>query len=526
MKTLLLSLERKIVVISAILAAFSLNAGVWQWTAPVEEFTSSEVNGNHPTAFLWIPEKCDTVKAVMVGQHNMNEETLFEMPSFREKMAELGVALVWISPIINFQGDLDKPFQRTLDRLAEASGYSELSEVPVIPIGHSAMATFPWNYAAWNPDKTLCIISYHGDAPRTNLCGYGGSNVEWGRNRNINGIPGLMIEGEYEWWEDRVNPARGFRLWYPQSCISFLCDAGRGHFDVSEQVADYIAMFVKKSLEYRGSDLRKIDPADGWLAQRWTGDGVARVAPAKVSEYTGDPHDAFWYFDEEIADLTEKIYASSLNKKPRYLGFMQNGEVLNYNPEVHAGTFGRFKPEADGLTIKIKGVVTDSLRQKALDGGKAVKLTRINGPVKVLNDSTIKIDFYYMGTENLRRVGAIWLVAETEPDATHKGAVQQININIPYPIENGEAQTIYFPEIKMPKNLKKGVELTALSSSGLPVGFYVKEGPAEIRDGRLYLTAIPPRSKRPVKITVVAWQYGKDGLFKTAAPAEQTIYVK
>ena len=229
MKTLLLSLERKIVVISAILAAFSLNAGVWQWTAPVEEFTSSEVNGNHPTAFLWIPEKCDTVKAVMVGQHNMNEETLFEMPSFREKMAELGVALVWISPIINFQGDLDKPFQPTLDRLAEASGYSELSEVPIIPIGHSAMATFPWNYAAWNPDKTLCIISYHGDAPRTNLCGYGGSNVEWGRNRNINGIPGLMIEGEYEWWEDRVNPARGFRLWYPQSCISFLCDAGRGH---------------------------------------------------------------------------------------------------------------------------------------------------------------------------------------------------------------------------------------------------------------------------------------------------------
>ena len=37
------------------------------------------------------------------------------------------------------------------------------------------MATFPWNFAAWNPERTLAIISYHGDAPRTNLTGYGGA---------------------------------------------------------------------------------------------------------------------------------------------------------------------------------------------------------------------------------------------------------------------------------------------------------------------------------------------------------------
>lgn len=48
-----------------------------------------------------------------------------------------------------------------------------------------------------------------------------------------------MIEGEYEWWEARVNPALAFRMMYPESCISFLCDTGRGHFDVAEQTADY-----------------------------------------------------------------------------------------------------------------------------------------------------------------------------------------------------------------------------------------------------------------------------------------------
>lgn len=55
-----------------------------------------------------------------------------------------------------------------------------------------------------------------------------------------------MIEGEYEWWEARVNPALAFRMMYPESCISFLCDTGRGHFDVSEQTARYISRLSGK----------------------------------------------------------------------------------------------------------------------------------------------------------------------------------------------------------------------------------------------------------------------------------------
>lgn len=30
-----------------------------------------------------------------------------------------------------------------------------------------------------------------------------------------------------------------------------LCDTGRGHFDVAGQTADYIALFLRKALEYR-----------------------------------------------------------------------------------------------------------------------------------------------------------------------------------------------------------------------------------------------------------------------------------
>ena len=235
-------------------SALFATAQEWQWSVQLKGFISSET-GKEPTAFLWIPSDCHQLRAVMVGKHNMSEETLFEMPRFREALSRMGIGLVWITPGIDQQWDVTKGtqeiFNRMMNDLAEVSGYSELEHIPVVPVGHSAMATYPWNFAAWNPERTLAVISLHGDAPRTNLCGYGGENLEWGRTRNIDGIPGLMIEGEYEWWEARVNPALAFRMMYPESCISFLCDTGRGHFDVAGQTADYIALFLRKALEYR-----------------------------------------------------------------------------------------------------------------------------------------------------------------------------------------------------------------------------------------------------------------------------------
>ena len=195
-------------------AAYSF-AGEWQWSVVVKGMVSPETDRN-PEAFLWLPPKADRIKAVVVGQHNMSEETLFEMDCFRQKLAEMGVGMIWITPGLDQQWKVEngvqKAFETMMNDFAAVSGYDELRYVPIVPLGHSAMATYPWNFAAWNPERTLAIMSLHGDAPRTNLCGYGRENLEWGRTRNIDGIPGLMIEGEYEWWEARVNPALAFRI--------------------------------------------------------------------------------------------------------------------------------------------------------------------------------------------------------------------------------------------------------------------------------------------------------------------------
>lgn len=245
------------------LAGAAACAAEWQWSVEIPSVVSDETGG-HPRAFLWIPPDCRQVKAVMIGNHNMCEETLFENRAFRRSLSDSGLALVWVTPGWDQEwkaasGSPEAYWQMLAD-LARVSGYDELEQAPVVPFGHSAMATFPWNFAAWHPERTLAVVSYHGDAPRTNLTGYGRDNLEWGRTRNIDGIPGLMVVGEYEWWEARVNPALAFRMMYPASCISFLCDTGRGHFDVSDATAEYIALFLKKAMKAR---LPEMAGADG-----------------------------------------------------------------------------------------------------------------------------------------------------------------------------------------------------------------------------------------------------------------------
>ena len=517
-----------------------VQAAEWQWSLPLEGVVSHETN-KKPQAFLWIPSSCNQVKAVMLGKHNMSEETLFEHPLFRKEMERLGIALVWITPGIDTNWDVTRGTQQVFEKmmkdLAEISGYSELEFAPIVPIGHSAMATYPWNFAAWNPERTLAVISLHGDAPRTNMTGYGGPNIEWGK-RTIDGIPGLMIEGEYEWAEDRVNPALAFRLMYPGSCVSFYCDVEHGHFDVSDELVSYIAIFLEKAIQYRfpkgnlpldnAVSLQKLNPKDGWLCARWHSGSGKRISSAPYAKYRGDRHDAFWYFDEEIAHETERRYAASAGKKEQYIGFVQQSKLLAFNPRSHARISGRFVPEADGVTFHLQAAYTDTLRHVLSDAHSQtpIRLSRICGPVKQINDSTFRISFYRMGMDSPKRSNDIWLSAEAKGDKWYKGTVQQFNMKIPYRNTKGKRQCILFPGLPDVSSGTQSLSLSATSDCGLPVSYYVKEGPAEIKDGKLLLTPIPPRAKYPLKVTVVAWQYGLADKVQTAEPVERHFYIK
>ncbi len=150
-------------------------------------------------AFLWIPPNCQKIRGVVLAQHNMEEISILENPKFRRALAELGLAEIWCNPrfdhLFRFNQGAGETFKEMMEDLAKESGYDELKYVPVIGIGHSAAASWPYYFAAWNPERTLAAISVSGQWP------YFRSQVFapdiWG-DRNIDFIPSLETMGEYE----------------------------------------------------------------------------------------------------------------------------------------------------------------------------------------------------------------------------------------------------------------------------------------------------------------------------------------
>lgn len=365
-------------------------------------------------AYIRLPKGNAKVKAVLYCHQNMTEEVLFRSQDFCSRMDELGVAMAFIqrgSQNWDVSDGCQERFEMIMKRFAEGTGHLELESAPIIPFGHSAQATFPWNFAAWNPSRTLCIISYHGDAPRTNLCGYGRANIEWGRTRNIDSIPGLMIMGEYEWWEARLLPALAFQMMYPNSRISFLCDAGKGHFDLSVETQIYISKFIAKAL----ADSR---PEGGVRYSRWFEDGME----------TSDVHDQFWYQDEEMVALTKSRYSDNRGKKMQYVSAKINDKLLVYDSNKHI----KLNAVSDGQEFTLEPVFVDELRNNLSDLHATVRprVVLISGPAIQVGDYTFRYDPNYFGKDPMRLWTGITLCIEADGDAIYKSAVQEVNVQV------------------------------------------------------------------------------------------------
>ncbi|MCD0487636.1 hypothetical protein LPB86_05315 [Pedobacter sp. MC2016-14] len=512
-------------------------AAEWQWSVPVEGIISAETK-EHPTAFLWIPPNCKQVRGIVVGQHNMLEEGILEHTAFRKKMTKLGFAEIWITPgmdmIFKFQNVA--VFNDMMKSLAHKSGYSELEFSPIVPIGHSAAASYPWNFGACNPSRTLAMLSIHGDAPVSNLTGSGQPNPDWGTH-NIDGIPGLMVMGEYEWWEERIIPAMKYKKLHPKAVISYLADAGNGHFDYSDELIDFLGMFITKVANVRLPSkmplnkpvlLKPIDPDEGWLVDKWRRDKPLEAEAARYNRYKGNKEEAGWALDGRMARATESYYVRARAKLPQYIGYIQEGKLLA--PAGFSGFNPKFKPHADGISFNISAVYLDSVGGKRAAKGYSkskIHISRICGPIEKVDDTTFKVAFYRMGFNNPKRSNDVWLMARSAGDEKYKSAVQQADMRIPLKNTEGSEQYISFPIIPAQEVGLKSMMLNAMSSSGMPVFYYVKEGPAEIWENKLMFTEIPPRSKFPLKVTVVAWQYGRSVLpmVKSAEPVELSFYI-
>jgi hypothetical protein len=536
-------MKRALLCLALILPSFAhATDAVWQWSVATPR----------GRAFLWIPETCQHVRAVLVGQHNMSEEGLFENASFRSELSALGIAEVWIAPptemVFDFNNGAGERFEAMLRALAEESGYSEVAEAPVIPIGHSACASYPWNFAAWNPARTLAIISLHGDAPLTNMTGSGKPNPAWG-DRTIDGIPALMMMAEYEWLEGRLAPALAFRRAHPGAPIAMLAEPGTGHFDVSEDALQFIAMFIRKAAQYRlpgdtkfgqPPTLRTVRPEDGWLVQRWHLNERRSIPAAPYAQYTGDRGEAFWAFDEEMAQANQHFREHQIGRKPQLLGFLQDGKQVPQE-NTHNQVSLRFEPEADGMTFHVRpafldtvdGGSTNTSRWTGLPAGTPIghaaeggpiTVSRVAGPMEQVGPDTFRVHLNRTTLTDDRRIRDLWFVAQHEGDSVFKSARQQALMKLPLYTEGAEQQIDFAPIAKQSLGTPS-LTLVAKSNAGAPVHFYVREGPAMIDGNTLRFTAVPPRARLPITVTVVAWQFGRatEPKLKAAAPVVQTF---
>lgn len=525
-----------------------VQAQVWQWSAPVKSDYSPISE-----AFLWIPENCSQVKAVVFAQNNMEEFSILTSDVFRKEMADLGIAEIWVSPGLDLQFRFNENagtyFNEMMKRLAELSGYDELKYIPVIPIGHSAAASFPYYFAAWNPERTLAAISVSGQWPyvRGNF-----SPDIWGKDQHIDHIPLLETMGEYEaaatWSAEGLKERRE----HPYMALSMLACPAEGHFATTEKKNEYLAFYIRKAMQYRypenytsgiAPSLKPVDPTQtGWLAEKWIPDTAPTVSAAPVTEYKGDLAQAFWFFDEETVRKTQEYQSAYRNRKGQLAGYVQNGELVPQR-DSHSQVHFPLITGEDGITFYLKGTFLDTVPGQSrrtsvwtglpagssvghADHSTPVSIDLIIGPVKKLNDTTFTIALE-RGMRERSSAYAVSFAATHPGDDTYKPAVQQSEMLVPVRNEEGKEQIISFDALKDVEGETTSIRLNATSDSGMPVYFYVKEGPAELVGNQLLFTKIPPRSKYPVKVTVVAWQYGRsvEPKIKSAEPIEQSFYI-
>jgi hypothetical protein len=542
-------------------------AAVYQWSALVDDVVSSETK-DHPRAFLWIPDHCQRVRAILIADQNMEEEQIFQDAEFRKTLADLGFAEIWIAPgmgSIDFrfdQGDGQK-LEKLLGALANESGYQEIESAPLVPMGHSATASWCWDVAAWNPQRVLAVLSISGTWPYF-------SSKYWG-NRSVDEVPGLTTKGEFEIQGSLENG------WYaglkgdyyqkhPFGAFTQVVEPGDGHFGASKEKNDLIDLFLRKAAQYRlpadappGGPVTLIPidaKKDGWLYDVWHLNAPPSAPAAPVSKYTGARDHAFWAFDEEMAQAIEAFQARCRGQANVLIGYEQKDGLTPPTPD-HAMVHLKFQPVDDGMTFKLSGGFWDRVPPTP-DGKRSewegwltegitsvaqndpvthpqdeldrMQIVPICGPVLQAAPDTFKVRFNRVGFNNPKRSNDIWLMLTYAGDGRYKKMVQQAELRFPLTNTRGQAQQIDFPQIpdqKAGASLEP-ITLNAASSAQVPVHYYVREGPAEIDDdGTLRFTPIPPRSRYPISVTVVAWQWGRsiEPLLQSAKPVERTFLI-
>jgi hypothetical protein len=471
---------------------------------------------------------------------NLTERRWLEDPIVRQAAAEEGLGIIWLGSgkssalTADMKPGAQEALEKMMNDLAAESGYPEIAWAPFIAMGHSANGQFAWNVPNHIAARTIAAIPVKTvplpalQFTGVPLCYIVGETTEWPQYRD--GRPG---DRDFFWPIVR-DSAIALRTANENNLVGVVTDPGGGHFDWSDRLSRFVALYIHKACHYRLPNnavaagpvqLKKIKPESGWLTD--TGGMDADSFPAApYKQYKGDRKKAYWFFDEETAKAAVAFCGDRRKRAKQLPTFGQDGRLLPVAKQGFAAL--KFQPGEDGITFKVAGGFLPELPAELTGAerllGRApgpIKFSVITGPAVQIAPDTFRVQFDRSG------MGAIWLQEEQAGNDQFRHAVQPGQLNIPVMLKDGISQQINFPVIPDQKAGTASVKLMATSSSGLPVNYYIVAGPAVIEGDQLKFTPVPAKSRYPVKITVVAWQWGRTiaPLYQSAEPVTRLFYL-
>ncbi|WP_195629736.1 hypothetical protein [Bacteroides finegoldii] len=537
----------------SIAADYNKKEQMWQWQTEIELISPKDQSKYTASPFLWIPPKCEKVKAVMVMSTAVIEQAMVESPYIRKVCADNDIAIMWSGHQF-YRGNesAKQQIEAMLFSFAEKSGYKELTAVPWIPCGHSG--TNPMvRYITMNaPEKVAFTIIHKATA----------------QVGNTNSVPILSTQGEFMEWSsyDRdltqnINEEKSYtdvirNREKSAMPLSYYFDPNTGHFDCSDRLLKNIALWIEDICQLRFDEkgaIRAINLQDGWITSLPVPGYLGKKSlPVKVvkADQTMVEHSP-WYPSKRTALAAYEMANQDMTREAQIAGFadfdnqiddvsywwrgiaripyIQEGAYFKLNvipyTRMPKGKYliARRNPETQRDMEVLEGVFYNHKEHTFTNSGNDIDIEIVSG-------NFVKTDWKNTFKYVPRFKTANYFVARQKGNKKYRNSVQVGRIDL-INCNKGEVNTISFDGIQNQRiGSLKAIELKAESSAGEPVEFFVNYGPAYIKDNRLYIRVedIPVKSKYPIEIKVTAYSLGnanEEHPVKTATPVSKVFYL-
>lgn len=488
---------------------------VFQFSATASTSAWADGSTTTSTAYLWIPEKCERLRGLLVLCNNVPEHTLVGHEAIRNVCAEMNLGIVWSVPTFwNFAKDAKGQervsadlLQRLLEKLADCSGYNEVAKVPWIPIGESGHLLMVCGLVDQMPERCIAAICVKNPQIPNNrtvpMLWTFGSGQEWGQRDTDIRETWRNFRPSYDGWVK----TRAQSDWP----LSIVIEPGTGHFFCTDRMARYFARYIRAACGARLSEdgklrLKPVSINDGFLADLPLPDREPSP-PVACKEFSGTNRQKAWFFDEALSLEAVEIgradwkattplacVVAVKNASARPFAFNSVTEAVVITDSEFFLTPCWLDVLPDGFKSAGAPLATP---------GPLPEIEWICGAVEPLGEGRFRV-----ACDRTWPAAACYLALRSDGVEGIRRSIQPVAVKL-LRNKEGTSQRIVFRDIPDQHAGSAAIPLVAESDAGLPVRFYVESGPAIISDGVLKLTPVPPRAKYPVQVTIAAWQWGR-----------------